>query len=119
MESLDKILAAPRDAFNVGRVFGEPVEKGEVTIVPVAIVSGGGGGGEGSGPKGDDPEGTTPEGSGGGFGGMARPAGVYVLRGDTVEWQPAINVTVLGLAGMAVVAMITLVVGGIVKRALR
>jgi uncharacterized spore protein YtfJ len=119
MESLDKILAAPRDAFNVGRVFGEPVEKGEVTIVPVAIVSGGGGGGEGSGPKGDDPDGTTPEGSGGGFGGMARPAGVYVLRGDTVEWQPAVNVTTLGLAGVALAAVITLVVGGIMKRALR
>jgi uncharacterized spore protein YtfJ len=118
MESMDKILAAPRDAFNVGRVFGEPVEKGELTVIPVAIISGGGGGGEGNGPTGDDPESTTPGGSGAGFGGMARPAGVYVVRGDSVEWQPAVNVTLLALGGIALGALITVVVGGILKRIL-
>lgn len=26
-----------------------------------------------------------------GFGGVARPAGVYVVRAESVEWQPALG----------------------------
>ena len=99
------------DSFTVHRVFGDPVEKDNMTIIPVAMVSGGGGGGSAP-AKGED----EAETSGGGFGGMARPAGVYVVHADSVEWQPALNVTILGLAGIALAALITVTVGGAIRR---
>ena len=43
---LDK-LGAVKDAMAVSRVFGESYQVDGVTIVPVATVRGGGGGGEG------------------------------------------------------------------------
>jgi uncharacterized spore protein YtfJ len=114
MATLEEILAAPRDAFNVGRVFGEPVVKGDLTLIPVARVSGGGGGG--SGPA---EEGAEDENSGGGFGGMARPVGVYVVRGDDVSWQPAVDVTVISIAGIALGALMVIVAGKVLKRVFR
>jgi uncharacterized spore protein YtfJ len=99
-----------RDTYTVRRVFGDPVEKDGLTVIPVATVAGGGGGGGGSAAEGQG------EGEGGGFGGMARPAGVYVVRADGVEWQPALDINLLGMAGMALVALITLVIGRVLRR---
>jgi len=45
MPDIDAMLAGAREAMTVSRVFGEPIERGEVTIIPVAQVQGGGGGG--------------------------------------------------------------------------
>ena len=58
----------------------------------------------------------TGEGEGGGFGGMARPAGVYVVRADGVEWQPALDVTMIAMAGIALAALITLTLGVSLRR---
>jgi len=107
MAMVSKIMEAWRDTYTVRRVFGDPVEKDGVTVIPVAMITGGGGGGSGMTAEPDDPS----EGEGGGFGGMARPAGVYVVRADSVEWQPAIDVTVLGLAGILLAALIAVVLG--------
>jgi hypothetical protein len=54
------------------------------------------------------PEGTG-KGGGGGFGLTARPAGAYVIRGDQVSWQPAVEVNriVLGAQILALAAMLT------------
>ena len=101
-----------RQTYSVRRVFGDPIEKEGVIVIPVAIVSGGGGGG--SGPVEGEP--TSSENSGGGFGGVARPAGVYVIREDSVEWKPALNITMLGMAGIALGALITLVLGRSLRR---
>jgi uncharacterized spore protein YtfJ len=95
-----------QDTYAVRRVFGEPVEKGDVTVIPVAQIMGGGGGGTAP-----DEDAGGAEASGGGFGGMARPAGVYVVRADGVEWQPALDVTLLGIAGIGLAALITLTLG--------
>ena len=91
------IIERARDAMSVQRVFGEPIVRNGVTVVPAASVRGGAGGGGGTDPQGKN------EGSGAGFGLMARPVGAYVIRGDQVEWQPAIDVTRL-IRGGAVVA---------------
>ena len=88
MSDIGKTIAGYKDALTVKRVFGEPYEKNGVTVIPAASVLGGGGGGEGEGPQGDG----TGTGSGSGFGLAARPAGAYVIRGDEVSWQPAIDV---------------------------
>ena len=96
-KSIDLLTETARDTITVRRVFGEPYRSGEVTVIPVATVSGGSGLGFGAGyTKDENPEG---EGGGGGFGVHARPAGVYVVRGDDVAWQPAVDVNRIVLGG--------------------
>lgn len=102
-----EMLTGARDAISVRRVFGDPIEREGVTIVPAATVRGGGGGGAGTGPQADDGT-STGTGSGGGFGVAARPAGAFVLHGDTVVWQPAIDRQRIVLATMALAAVIVL-----------
>ena len=89
-----ELLSQARDAMTVKRVFGDPIERDGVTVIPVASVIGGGGGGGGE--SGDD------RGSGAGFGLQARPAGVYVIRGDEVSWQPAVDVNRAIIGGQIV-----------------
>lgn len=82
-----------RDAISVKRVFGEPYEKGGVTVIPAARVAGGGGGGLQNGQRGG-----APAGFGSGFGMVGRPAGVFVIKGDKVRWQPAVDPAVFAVA---------------------
>lgn len=96
------ILAQARDAMTVQRVFGEPIERDGVTIIPVAVIRGGGGGGEGSGPSRDSNQLAT--GGGVGFGLIASPLGVYVIKGGSVRWRPAVDVNRLLIAA-AMIAM--------------
>lgn len=120
MALMKDIMQSWHDTFSVRRVFGDPIEKDGVTIIPVAMVAGGGGGGSGS--TGGGPGDTTGEeqaaekGSGGGFGGMARPTGVYVVTAESVEWKPALDVTLIALAGIALAGLITRIVARIIRR---
>jgi uncharacterized spore protein YtfJ len=112
---LPEVLGRPADAAQVRRVFGEPIERDGVTIVPTASVRGGagGGGGRGRSPKQEDGEG---EGIGGGYGFMARPAGVFVIRGDQVDWRPALDVGKVILGGQLVAVTLFLVLRSILRR---
>ena len=105
----NEILEQARDTFTVQRVFGEPIERDGLVLVPVAAVSGGGGAGSGEGrPAEGSPAGT---GAGGGFGGTARPVGVYVIDHGQVRWEPALDI------GRVIIgAQIVLVVGLLVVR---
>jgi uncharacterized spore protein YtfJ len=100
----DQILSQAQDTITVKRVFGEPYEKNGVTVITAAGVLGGGGAGSGEAP------GDQSEGSGGGFGVIARPVGAFVIKGDQVSWQPAIDVNraILGGQIVAVIALLTL-----------
>jgi len=110
---IDEMLAQARDAMTVRRVFGEPIERDGVTIIPVANVMGGGGGGTGQGP--DTPEGRSQgSGSGGGFGLRATPAGLYVIKGGEVRWQPAMDLTRIAITGQIVGVVFLLVVRSVV-----
>lgn len=91
-------IAKAQDAVTVRRVYGEPYEKNGVTLIPAARVAGGGGGGAG------EDAGGGGSGSGGGFGIGARPVGAYVIKGDEVRWQPAVDVSQV-LAQLALVAL--------------
>lgn len=95
------IIDRAREAISAQLVFGEPIHQNGVTVVPAAAVRGGGGGGGGPDQQGRG------EGGGGGFGLMARPVGAYVIRGDQVEWRPAIDTTRL-IGGAAVVASLAI-----------
>lgn len=99
-----KLMDQVRDAIDLGgrRVFGEPYEKDGITIIPVARVMGGGGGGEGT------PEGGEPA-PGGGLGFDARPAGAFVVKGDDVTWMPAfdLNRAIAGGVAMAIIGILS------------
>jgi uncharacterized spore protein YtfJ len=98
---VEDIVSTARDAITVKRVFGESYEHDGLTIVPVAAVSGGFGGGSGHDEKGQ-------EGEGGGFGVSGRPVGAYVVQGRTVRWKPAFDVT-RTVSAVAMVACVYLV----------
>ncbi|HYZ18492.1 MAG TPA: hypothetical protein VE615_03015 [Gaiellaceae bacterium] len=94
MPDLDSLLQGHRDAVNVRRIYGDPIEQDGVTVVPGALVFGGTGGG-------GDAEGN----GGGGFGLIGRPVGAWVIRDGDATWKPAVDVNrllalglVLGLA---------------------
>lgn len=81
--TFDEIVQGLREGMTVQRVFGDPIERDGVTIVPVAKVSGlGGGGGGGN---------ETDGGSGGGFALHAKPVGAYEIRNGAVTWRPALD----------------------------
>lgn len=104
---VQEVIAQARDAISVKRVFGDPYEKNGVTVIPTARVGGGagGGGGEGTGPQGEG----SGKGSGSGFGLSGRPAGVYVIKGEEVRWQPAVDVNKI-IVGAQIVAIVALLV---------
>ena len=81
-------LDRSRDLLTVGKVFSEPYQLDDVTVIAVARISGGAGGGGG--------EGTDDEQSGGGFGTgfglQAKPVGVYRIRDGEVDWRPTVDV---------------------------
>jgi uncharacterized spore protein YtfJ len=104
-----QVLTSAQRSIDVRRVFGDPIEREGVTIIPVASVRGGGGGGGGNGPD-------ESTGSGAGFGVTARPAGFIVVRGDHAEWKPTGDPDRIALAGLAVVALLLLVVRSVLGR---
>ncbi len=111
-------IRVARDLLTVRRVFGEPVQHGDVTLVPVARVFGGSGygGGEGSARESDADRTATGSGSGGGFGVAVSPVGVYVVEGSSVTWQPAFDLNRVILGGQLVGAIALLVLARALRR---
>ena len=100
---VQSLLSKANDSITVKRVFGEPIERDGVLVIPAAMVAGGGGGGlgvgTGLGPEGQQGEGT---GTGGGWGVQARPVGAFVVRDGVVTWVPAIDWARIAFIGGAV-----------------
>jgi uncharacterized spore protein YtfJ len=96
--NVHELVATTRDALSARTVFGEPCERDGVTVIPAAVLRGGVGGDGGQDEQGQ-------RGEGGGFGLIARPAGVYVIKGGVLRWQPAfdLNRTIGLVAGLAAV----------------
>ncbi len=106
------------DNLSVRRAFGAAYERDGLLVIPVALVAGGGGGGQGPIPASDgsDPASATgadgvagagdQTGVGGGFGGLIMPIGAYVVKGDQVRWVPAVNATLIALAGLATIRVL-------------
>ena len=77
-ESLEKFLTSKT-------VIGEPIQIGEITLVPIINLAFGVGTGGGDG---IDEKGSKGIGAGGGVGAKASPAAVLVIKGDSVEMLP-------------------------------
>jgi uncharacterized spore protein YtfJ len=121
---VENLLAKTSDSISVRRAFGTAYEKDGMLIIPVAMVAGGGGAGtasprhrnsaarSGSAPgesaAADDavPQDSGHMDAGGGFGGLALPSGVYVVKGDEVRWVPAVDVTIVALASLSLVRVL-------------
>jgi uncharacterized spore protein YtfJ len=109
-----EMVEKARDTLTVKRVFGEPYERNGVVVIPAASIAGGGGGGSDA----EKIEGgeRAGAGAGAGFGVVAKPAGMYVITGDTVKWQPAVDVNRIIVGGQIVAIAFLLVVRSLLKR---
>jgi len=115
VESIRDIVARSSDAATVRRVFGDPIEKDGVTVIPAARVRGGWGGGSGRGGR-EGESGETPgSGMGAGGGVSATPAGVFVIRDGAVSWLPAMDLNRTILVGCVTSVLLALVLRGLVK----
>ena len=101
-------------AMQAKRVYGKPYERDGLIVIPGATIRGGlgGGGGAGEGPDGKG-HGT---GGGGGFGLVARPAGAWVIKGDDVTWQPALDLNRVIVGSQLVLFGALLVVARALRR---
>ncbi|MDQ3846282.1 MAG: hypothetical protein M3342_20070 [Bacteroidota bacterium] len=107
---IEKLAAQFSQNASVKNVFGGPIQAGEKTIIPVAQIAYGLGGGYGQGkgkkvsksgeaPLNDD--GANGEGAGGGGGMYAKPKGVYEITATSTRFIPA-NSTRLLLLGLGI-----------------
>ncbi|GAA4918085.1 hypothetical protein GCM10023334_020150 [Nonomuraea thailandensis] len=108
-----ELVEQSKDAATVKRVFGEPIQHGDIVVIPVARVAQGGGGGQGQG-KGE--KGEEGGGSGGGFGFGATPAGVFVLKNGDALWRPAVDVNRIVIGGQLVAVVLLLTLRTIFKK---
>jgi uncharacterized spore protein YtfJ len=97
---------------NARSVFGEPIRAGDKTVVPVARVAYGFGGGFGSGKDGGHPD---REGEGGGGGGAVRalPAGALEITTTATRFVPFTDVAQL-VRGSAFAFAVGVIVGALV-----
>jgi uncharacterized spore protein YtfJ len=95
-----------RSVMKASEVFGTPFEKNGVTLIPAAKIMGGAGGG------GDQHQ---PQAGGLGFGVMSQPAGAFVIKGNEVTWQPALDLNRAILMGQVVAIVALLTARAIVK----
>lgn len=101
-----ELVDRSREQLSARMVFGEPVEREGIVMVPAARVRGGGGGGA-SGEPGE---------TGGGFGMTATPAGAFIFGQGKVRWRPAVNPNQIILGGQIVAATALLVFGSILRQ---
>ena len=96
------------EKLNVDAVFGQPIQEGDVTIIPVAEVGVGFGFGSGLSPEKDEEAGDeadSPTGqSGGGGGGKATPRGYIKITPDGVNFVSTMDESRVALAGIGMVA---------------
>ena len=148
-DDVKAMLERFRDAVTVKRVYGDPIERDGVMVIPAANVRGGwgcGGGGaagragelaaEGeaasltgaasaSGIEGAEGELEAQARAVGGFGygvggGVTvSPAGAYVIRGDDVEWVPAVDVNRTIVIGCVTAVISLLVLRGMLRTVAR
>ena len=102
--NVDEMLQGAQDALAVSRVYGEPIQKQR----------------------------GHPHSRGGGHGrwrgrerrgeqwrwrlrGQRPPVGMWVIRGEAVNWEPAVDATKIALRGMLVAIVFLLVVRSVVK----
>ena len=98
-QTVEKIMSRVVDTAKVDAVFGQPVERGNATIIPCSEISVGFGFGSGSGPA-DEKGNQGGGGAGAGGGARGRPIAAIVVTQDDVRVEPIMDLTKVALAGM-------------------
>ena len=93
--NVDEMVKGVHDTLAAKRVYGDPIERDGVVVVPAAVLRGGGGGGSDERSNG-----------GGGFGLQARPVGAYVIQNGSVRFEPTVDVTRIAVAALAALTLI-------------
>ena len=102
-------LRSLREAVSARQVFGEPVERDGVTVIPAATVIGGGGGGGGNkSGEGDAGGGEPTTGTAMGFAMVGWASGAFEVREGRVDWRPTVDVTRIVLAAQGVALVLGL-----------
>jgi len=109
-ESVEQVLGRMVSTARADTIFGEPVERGDYTVIPCSEVAVGLGMGSGSGPV-DAQGNTTGGGSGGGGGASGRPIAAIVISKEGVRVQPIPDVTKILLAAFSTGAFFVLWLG--------
>jgi hypothetical protein len=104
------VIKGVREALSARQVFGEPVERDGITVIPAATIMGGGGAGGGEGTSAEEESGTG-SGFGSGFGGVMWAAGAFEIKDGRVTWRPAIDVTRILLMALALAIAVVRVRG--------
>jgi uncharacterized spore protein YtfJ len=105
-QTLDRLAESVRPS----TVFGQPIERGAITIIPcceIALGMGMGGGG-GTSPATNGRVTAAGEGVGAGGGVRGRPVAAIVISRDTVRVEPVIDATKVALAGLTTVGFMAL-----------
>ena len=98
-QSVEKVLGRLVETAKVDAVFGQPVERGNATVIPCSEVAVGLGFGMGGGPV--DERGNQVGGGGGAGGGArGRPIAAIIVTQDDVRVEPIMDITKVALAGM-------------------
>jgi len=97
---------------NARHIYGEPVERDGVTVIPVAQAAYGFGGGSGKGKK---ENGEAGEGSGGGGGAMLMPVGYIEIKNGQTRFRPTRDPLALLPAILAAAPLSLLMVWKITK----
>jgi uncharacterized spore protein YtfJ len=99
MTTTTELMRRIDESISGGRSFGPAFERDGCTVIPVALVFGGGGGGveenePGASPGVDERPKRWPfrrTGEGGGFGLVSWPIGVYVVKDGDARWRPLVS----------------------------
>ncbi len=137
---MSRISEAVAESFGVREVYGEPIERDGVLVIPAARVWSSGGAGAGasehdaeaasdvleepsaevaadrSEPDVGPGRGSDGGGGGLGFGRQAEPAGAFVVEGQGVRWVPAVSVNRIVLGGQVAFVLAAALVGWAMAR---
>jgi uncharacterized spore protein YtfJ len=110
---LQKIGETLGSTATVKSVFGDPIKVNDKTVVPVAKVAYGFGGGFGAGKDGSRPD-RQGEGGGGGGGVRALPAGALEITDSTTRFVPFVDVRQLAMQ-LAAAFVAGVVLGSLIR----
>jgi uncharacterized spore protein YtfJ len=109
-DSTEQVLGRVVTAARADTIFGQPVERGDTTVIPCSEVAIGLGMGSGSGPV-DEKGNQTGGGSGGGAGARGRPVAAIVITKEGVRVEPIFDLTRIVLASLTTGAFMLFWVG--------